>query len=498
MRLNRALISVYRKDGIAEFARILVDCGVEILATGNTFRFLIESGIEAREVSDYTGSPEILNGRVKTLHPKIHGGILSMRDAESEVEEIPGIDLVVVDLYPFYEALRDNAAEEELIEKIDIGGVTLLRSAAKNYKFVLPVSDIRDYVEVISRLSSETLDMKFRRHMAAKAFFLTSEYDAHIASWMHDHEANVIPDLLFFAPKKVFDLRCGENPHQKAAFFSSKRGIFSGFKQLSGKELSYNNIADMESGYKIVSEFTEPAAAIIKHCNPCGAAIGTDIDNAYSRAFACDEVSSFGGCIAVNRPVNKGLAMKIVQNFFEIIIAPKFDDDAIEVLSCKKNIRLITAEDGIKEEFLVRSAFGGYLVQEHDSKWDFNGCRCVTEQLPSEEMINDLSFAWKICKHVKSNAIVIVRDGCTIGVGAGQMSRIESVEIAIRKGLDCNGAVLASDGFFPFGDSIDALAKAGVKAVIQPGGSIRDEEVVNAANANKIVMLFTGRRSFFH
>ncbi|APR98507.1 bifunctional phosphoribosylaminoimidazolecarboxamide formyltransferase/IMP cyclohydrolase [Wolbachia endosymbiont of Folsomia candida] len=523
MKIKRALISVYDKTNIIDLASFLVQQQIKILSTGNTYKVLSDAGIETQEVSDYTESPEILGGRVKTLHPKIHGGILCDREkhkTEMQNLNIEPIDLLITNLYPFLDTVSSGANEEQIIEQIDIGGVALIRAAAKNFRFTLVVSSIQDYeglkAEMIKNNNETTLE--YRKHLATKAFALTAHYDSNIYSWFLSQnesnrplsepicdekflgEVNDLPEFFTLYGNKMQELRYGENPNQKAAFYSNQSTQYP-LKKIHGKELSYNNIVDIESALNIISEFEEPAAVIIKHNNPCGAAIGNNALEAYQKALSCDEVSSFGGIVAFNKQVDLKLAEELNKIFLEVIIAPSVNDDALEILQKKKNLRVIICKSFQQnEKYQIKNVIGGFLVQENNNhKIKAEEISQVTERTATEKEKADLIFAWKICKYVKSNAIVIAKDGCTIGIGAGQTSRIDSVNIAVKKaGEKCKGAVLASDAFFPFADSIIESAKRGITAIIQPGGSLKDQEVTAAANEKKIAMFFTGIRTFLH
>ncbi|AHX04936.1 bifunctional phosphoribosylaminoimidazolecarboxamide formyltransferase/IMP cyclohydrolase [Ehrlichia japonica] len=504
MKIKRAIISVYNKINIIELAKFLIEQKVEIIATTSTYKTLLDAGLQATEISDYTNFPEIMGGRVKSLHPKIHGGILSNRNthaAEALNLGIHDIDLVVVNLYPFSQIANiKTSTENEIIEQIDIGGVTLLRSGAKNFHNVTVISDINDYdtlkTEMINNQNSTTLT--YRKHLATKAFAITSAYDSNIYNWISKDSNDILPETFIIHGTKVQTLRCGENPHQKGAFYSSSENKYP-LEQLHGKELSYNNIVDIESAVNIVAEFTQPAAVIIKHSNPCGAAIADDITTAYNKAFSCDPKSSFGGIVALNREINEDIAQEINKIFIEVVIGPSITDKAMEIIQKKKNVRVILSTEYNSPKYIIKNVSNGFLLQESNtnqiSKEDLIQ---VTNFPVSDETISNLLFAWKVCKYVKSNAIVIAKDHRAVGVGAGQMSRVDSLEIAIKKALDCTGAVLASDAFFPFTDSILLSASVNISAIIQPGGSLRDQEVIEEANNKKIAMFFTNIRNFYH
>lgn len=518
-KIKRALISVTDKSGIVEFARNLKNFNVEILSTGGTAAKLKESGIDIVEVSDYTGFPEMMDGRLKTLHPKIHGGILAVRDNEDHRQaatsnQIQMIDMVVINLYQFEKTVsKPNCSLEEAIENIDIGGPTIIRAAAKNFKFVSVVTDLSDYAKILNEMmkTDGCISQTTNFMLAKKAFQLTAQYDAAISNYLgtitKDGEIKRFPDSLSVQFIKALDLRYGENPHQSAAFYREPYSAVSAIDkayQLQGKELSYNNIMDSDAAWQIVREFNKPAAIIVKHTNPCGVAISeSDLCSAYQKALETDPVSAFGGIVALNRPVDEMTAVELSKSFLEVIIAPSFNEDAKTILSSKKNVRLLEvpfSEDARPAGFDLRKVIGGLLVQERNFKeFDIRKARVVTKRTPSEYELRALEFAWKVVKHVKSNAIVITTDNQTVGIGAGQMSRIDSVKIAIMKAiLPTTGCVLASDAFFPFRDGIDMAAEAGITAVIQPGGSIRDEDAISAANEHGITMLFTETRHFKH
>ncbi|RMG92358.1 MAG: bifunctional phosphoribosylaminoimidazolecarboxamide formyltransferase/IMP cyclohydrolase PurH [Zetaproteobacteria bacterium] len=516
MKIERALISVSDKSGIEEFARALVERGVEILSTGGTARLLRKAGLKVREVSDYTGFPEIMDGRVKTLNPKVHGGILARRDhAEDrkamQTHGIQPIDLVCVNLYPFREAVgRQGCTIDEAIENIDIGGPCMVRAAAKNHRFVTIVVDPTDYGMVLESLDAGTLDEGKRRALAIKAFAHTAAYDGAIAHYFSSLNADgtqrAFPDILSRQFIKTrHELRYGENPHQKAAFYADPEDVgvsMADCQILQGKTISYNNIADADAAFACVRDFDESAVVIVKHANPCGVALGEDQADAYTRARAADAVSAFGGIAAFNRPVTGATARLIGETFMEVIIAPGFDDEALEILAAKKNLRLLLAPSAepVAGGWDFKRVSGGLLVQERDAhRLDPGDCRIVTKRQPSKDEWRDMLFAWTVAKHVKSNAIVFAKDGVTLGVGAGQMNRVNSTRIAAQHGGEAiRGSAVASDAFFPFRDGVDALAEAGATAVIQPGGSIRDEEVIAAADEHDLAMVFTGVRHFRH
>jgi len=519
--VKRALISVFDKTGIVDFARGLKDLGVEIISTGGTAKMLKEVGISIRSVSDYTGFPEVLEGRVKTLHPKVHGALLALRDNPHHMKEVAEhnielIDMVVINLYPFEATVaREGVTKEEAIENIDIGGPTMLRSAAKNYKWVVPVSDPRHYSSVLEemRKNNGAISEETSLKLATDVFQHLSRYNYLIYQYfLASHPSpELFPHLLQLQLEKVEDLRYGENPHQEAAFYkeSSVKGKdkgMAGMEQLGGKELSFNNIMDLEAAVSIAGEFEEPVAVIIKHTNPCGVATGEILLKAYERARECDPVSAFGSIVGFNRKVDSMTAEEIGKTFVEAVIAPDFEDEAIGVLKAKKDIRILKLPDERKSsshELDYRRVSGGLLVQTKDLKTFGDGLEVVTERKPSEEELKALKFAWKVCKHVKSNAIVLAGEGRTLGIGAGQMSRVDAVKIAARKMEERFGKykgviVLASDAFFPFRDSVDLAAASGVTAIIQPGGSLKDKESVAACNGHKISMAFTRMRHFRH
>ena len=515
----RALISVSDKTGVVEFAQQLRSLGWEIIATGGTMKLLSNSGVEVINISDVTGFPEICDGRVKTLHPKVHGGLLARRDDESHLQalrdnQIEFIDMVCVNLYPFRQTIaKPDVTMEDAIENIDIGGPSMLRSAAKNYKDVTVVCDPADYAQIINEIKeSGNTTVQTRLQLSAKAYTHTAEYDSMIATYMR--KAAGLNEKLFLEFDLVQGLRYGENPHQQAKFYSkAETGSYSlaNAKQLNGKELSYNNIQDANAALCIVREFDEPFCVGLKHMNPCGAAIGTDVVDAWTKAYEADKVSIFGGIVAVNREVNREVAELMKPIFLEIIMAPSFSEEALEVLCTKKNLRLLqvdmTKDDTVVNQYV--SVNGGLLVQDLDKQTaEVKAEMCVTEAKPTAEQIVDLNFGWRIVKHVKSNAIVVVKDGKTLGVGAGQMNRVGSARIALEQataalaeeGRDIKTAevVLGSDGFFPFDDTVTLAAEYGVKAIVQPGGSVRDEDSVKKANECGITMLCTGMRHFKH
>ena len=508
----RALVSVSDKTGVVEFAQQLRSLGWEIIATGGTMKLLRDSGVEVINISDVTGFPEICDGRVKTLHPKVHGGLLARRDDESHLaalkeNEIEFIDMVCVNLYPFRQTIsKPDVTMEDAIENIDIGGPSMLRSAAKNYKDVTVVCNPENYAKIIEEIKANgNTTVETRLQLSAEAYTHTAQYDAMIATYMR--KAAGLNEKLFLEFDLKQGLRYGENPHQQAKFYgAAETGSYSlaNAKQLNGKELSYNNIQDANAALCIVREFDEPFCVGLKHMNPCGAAIGTDVVDAWTKAYEADKVSIFGGIVAVNREVTKEAAELMKPIFLEIIMAPSFSEEALEVLSTKKNLRLLQV-DMSKDESVVNqyvSVNGGLLVQDLDKTTaTVTAEMCVTETKPTEEQVTDLNFGWRVVKHVKSNAIVVVKDGHTVGVGAGQMNRVGSAEIALKQAQAAGfteGLVLASDGFFPFDDTVTLAAQYGVTAIVQPGGSVRDEDSVKKANECGITMLCTGMRHFKH
>ncbi len=514
-RVQRAILSVTDKTGLVDFARRLATLGIELISTGGTAKLLRDSGISVKDISDLTGFPEMLDGRVKTLHPKVHGGILHRREDPkyvSAVKEhgIQPIDMVVVNLYAFEKtAAKPGVAFEELIENIDIGGPSMIRSAAKNFHDVAVVTSPSDYDAIAAELESDAgqLSQETKWHLTQKAFATTAAYDSAIASTLeqispHNVELNPdgFPTTLRFSFHKTLDLRYGENPHQKAAMYSdgSGKGVANA-RQLQGKELSYNNIVDLQAAWDLAQEFDEPVVAIIKHTNPCGTATGKTLAEAYKRALECDPVSAFGGVIGVNRPIDLGAAEEMHKLFLEVIAAPGFDDAAKEKFASKKNLRLVEVVPS-NQKWILKNVSGGMLVQDADVRPLRDAdLKVVTKRPPTPEETRALLFAWKVCKHVKSNAIVYARDGQTVGVGAGQMSRVDSAKIgAMKAQLPLKGTVAASDAFFPFPDGVEEIAKAGATAIIQPGGSQRDPEVIEAADRLGLAMLFTGVRHFRH
>ena len=527
VKIGRALLSVSDKTGLVELAGALARHGVELVSTGGTARALREAGLEVRDVSDLTDFPEMMDGRVKTLHPKVHGGLLAVRDdpahAEAMAEHgIGAIDLVVVNLYPFAQTVARGAGRDEIIENIDIGGPSMVRSAAKNHRFVAILTDPGDYSQLVQTLDENdgTTSFELRKYLAAKAFAATAGYDSAIAQWFaFADQGRMFPETLPLALKLGAELRYGENPHQQAALYvpagPHARGIAQA-EQVQGKELSYNNYNDADAALELVSEFREsgPACVIVKHANPCGVAVGASLVEAYEAAFACDSVSAFGGIIAVNRPIDEAAAEAMTQIFTEVVIAPAADEAARAVFARKKNLRLLLSWDDLPDPtrrgLILKSIAGGYLLQSRDNgRVGRSDLKVVTKRPPTERELADCLFAWTVAKHVKSNAIVYAKDGATAGIGAGQMNRLESARIAAWKARDAAdkagwaeprtiGSAVASDAFFPFADGLLAAVEAGATAVIQPGGSIRDDEVIAAADQAGLAMVFTGMRHFRH
>ncbi len=500
--MKRALISVFDKNGILEFANFLVKHGVEIISTGGTYKHLKENGVPVIEVAEVTGAPEMLDGRVKTLHPVIHGGILAIRDnaehmATIKERGISTIDMVVVNLYPFFKKVNEDLTFEEKVEFIDIGGPTMLRSAAKSFKDVVVISDTADYETVMKEMETGEVTFETKKRLAGKVFNLTSAYDAAISQFLLGDE---MPKYLNASYEKLMDLRYGENPHQKAAYYVSTTdtGAMKDFEQLNGKELSFNNLRDMDVAWRTVCEFIEPACCGLKHSTPCGAAIGKDVHEAYVKAYECDPVSIFGGIVALNKEVNADTAREMIKIFLEIVIAPSFTDEALEVLKTKKNLRVIKCKHTPQDKINMVKVDGGLLIQDEDLSFTTD-YEAVTEKAPTAEEMENLIFGMKVVKHVKSNAIVVVKDMMAVGIGNGETNRIWPTRQAIeRAGDKIEGAILASDAFFPFRDVVDECAKAGIRAIIQPGGSMRDQESIDACNEHGISMVFTGMRHFKH
>ena len=514
VRIARALLSVSDKRGIVDFARGLAELGIEIVSTGGTARELEGAGIGVRSIEDFTGFPEIMSGRVKTLHPKLYAGLLALRDdpahmVAAEEQDVEFVDLVCVNLYPFERAAGQRGVEEaEVIENIDIGGPTMIRAAAKNFPFAAVVVGPESYDAVLEELrgSEGRLSLQTRESLAAEAFAYTARYDTAISRWFAEKQEE-FPPLYVRAFEKVVDLPYGENPHQRAAFYAqigARMHVLSMVRQLNGKELSFNNLLDLNAARLLVREFEVPACAIIKHNNPCGCAVGGSAAEAYRRAFGADPVSAFGGVICFNRPVDGALAEELSKQFIEVLFAPAFSEEAVETLSAKQNLRVLEDNERRKlniAEPEVRQVMGGLLVQDRDLDLEERGeMQVVTERKPSEQEWGEMLFAWKVCKHVRSNAIVLSKDLTTAGIGAGQMSRVDSVRLALEKSTadSLEGAALASDAFFPFADGPQVAIEAGITAIIQPGGSVRDHEVVDAADEAGISMVFTSRRHFRH
>ncbi|KSU81220.1 MULTISPECIES: bifunctional phosphoribosylaminoimidazolecarboxamide formyltransferase/IMP cyclohydrolase [Fictibacillus] len=512
MSIKRALVSVSNKEGLVPFVQALAEQGVEIISTGGTSKALQEAGVKVTGISEVTGFPEIMDGRVKTLHPMIHGGLLAVRDNESHVQQmeengISPIDLVVVNLYPFKETIaKENVAFEDAIENIDIGGPSMLRSAAKNHAYVTVVVDPADYSKVLEEVQQNNqVSDETRKKLAAKTFRHTAAYDALIAEYLTNMVEEENPESFTVTYEKKQDLRYGENPHQKAAFYKAPLGTKTSIaqaEQLHGKELSYNNINDADAALQIVREFSDPAVVAVKHMNPCGVGTGSSVEEAFARAFEADPISIFGGIIASNVEINAAAAQKMSEIFLEIVIAPSFSTEAKEILTKKKNIRLLTLELGEdkKQEKKLTTVRGGLLVQDEDAYGlDQANISVPTKREPTEKEWEDLKLAWKVVKHIKSNAIVLTKDQMTIGVGAGQMNRVGAANIAIEQaGEKAQGSALGSDAFFPMDDTVEAAAKAGITAIIQPGGSVKDEDSIKKADEYGIAMVFTGVRHFKH
>lgn len=500
-----ALISLTDKTGCVELASGLSGLGYTIVSTGNTARLLRESKVECVEISDFTGFPEILGGRVKTLNPKVFGGILARRDNKDDLAEmaqhgIVDIDVVVVNLYNFSGAASNvDSSIPELVEKIDIGGVSLIRAAAKNFRFVSILTAPHQYLEFLERAGKGEIDEPYRQFLAIEAFKVTAQYDSLISSTLERRTTGETGTLSIFEPERRV-LRYGENPHQKGYFFGDFNEYF---EQLIGKELSYNNILDLSAASELVSELDGVVCAIIKHSNPCGVGTSENSLDAYTKALSCDPVSAFGGIVVFNSIVDAETAEKLNEIFLELVVAPSFTEEAIEILNRKKQRRVLLQKKKVDIPFVIRNAAGGYLVQEKDSyRGELENFETVTRKMPEKGAEKDILLAWKICANVKSNAIVLVKEGRSIGIGAGQVSRVDSVKIAIRKaeefGFDTKGAIAASDAFFPFEDGVNLLAEAGITVIVQPGGSVRDKESIEAADRHAISMIFTKVRHFKH
>jgi phosphoribosylaminoimidazolecarboxamide formyltransferase/IMP cyclohydrolase len=516
VRVRRALLSVSDKRGLVELAKGLRELDVELVSTGGTARALEEAGLETRAIEDFTGFPEMMDGRVKTLHPRLYAGLLARRDDESHLaaaadQSIEQVDLVCVNLYPFEQTIaRGDASEQEAIENIDIGGPTMIRAAAKNSDYAAVLVDPDDYEPVLAELteSGGRLSLDTRRRLAARAFATTARYDAAISGWFARNEEG-LPGGFTESFEKVSDLRYGENPHQQAAFYArvgASTHLLAGVEQLHGKELSFNNLLDLSSARELVEEFDEPACVIVKHNNPCGCAVGDTVQAAYEQAFACDPQSAYGGVIALNRRVDAACAEQLSQQFIEVLLAPGFEPEALEVLQAKKNVRLLELAHwpAPTSEPEGKPVLGGRLVQSRDTVDETREqMRTISSHEPSEQEWRDMQFAWIVCRHVRSNAIVLARDGATIGIGAGQMSRIDAVRIATEKAKAfrpelLTGAALASDAYFPFADGPELAMSAGVGAIIQPAGSVRDQDVIDAVDAAGATMVATDRRHFRH
>lgn len=527
VKIKRALVSVSDKTGITELGQGLTRHGVELLSTGGTSKALKQAGLTVKDVSDVTGFPEMMDGRVKTLHPKVHGGLLALRAnpdhmKQLQAQEITPIDMVVVNLYPFAQTVaKPGVRLEEAIENIDIGGPSMIRSGSKNYQSVAVIVNPARYQDILAEMDQNEgqISESTLQTLAVEAFDHTAEYDAgihrYLAAQLAPGEASAFPETIRYTFHKQQALRYGENPHQQAAFYrqaqaggADDEASVTSAQQLHGKELSFNNIIDIHAALEPVKEFNEPAACVIKHTNPCGMAMGKDISEAYAKAYAADPLSAFGGIVGLNRPCTKAIAEKMKDIFLECVIAPSFEPEALELLKAKKNIRLM--QTGVLAPAQQNSqtwpgmdlkrVVGGLLLQERDfGQITEQGLKIVSKRKPTKEELADLLFGWRVCKHVKSNAILLAKDGVTVGVGPGQTNRVGAAEIALRMAGDkAQGAVLASDAFFPFRDGIDLVAKAGVKAVIQPGGSVNDEQVIAAADENNMAMVFTGLRHFKH
>jgi phosphoribosylaminoimidazolecarboxamide formyltransferase/IMP cyclohydrolase len=513
VQVGRALLSVSDKTGIVDFARGLVELGVEIVSTGGTAQELIGYGVPVRSISDLTGFPEIMDGRVKTLHPKLYAGLLAVRDnpqhaREAAEHDVEPVDLVCVNLYPFEQtAARRGASEAEVMENIDIGGPTMIRAAAKNHAYAAPVVSPESYDAILDELreSDRRLSMVTRESLAAEAFAYTARYDTAIARWFQEKRED-FPPLFVRAFEKVLELPYGENPHQRAAYYEqvgARTHVLSMVSQLGGKPISFNNLLDLDAGRLLLNEFQIPACVIIKHNNPCGVAAGANAIEAYQRALACDPMSAFGGVVCLNRAVDAELAAALSDQFIEVLFARGYDDDAVAVLAEKPNSRILDDRENRSPNMIepnLRQVLGGMLVQDRDADIEERGeMQVVTERRPTETEWQELSFAWKVCKHVKSNAIVMSRGLATVGIGAGQMSRVDAVRLAIEKARDgLTGAVMASDAYFPFSDGPGLALEAGVTAIIQPGGSVRDHLTVEAVDKAGGTMVFTSRRHFLH
>lgn len=513
-KIKRAIISVSDKTGLVDLVKTLAQKNVEIFSTGGTLRTIREAGLEAQSIENYTNFPEMLDGRVKTLHPKIHGGILGIRENEShqdsmKAHDILPFDLVIINLYPFENVIKkENVAFEDVVENIDIGGPTLIRSAAKNYRYVAVLVDPSQYSEFINRFNENegALSEEFRFELMKDAFIRTSSYDSVISNYMIGLQGETFPEQMSVAMKKESSLRYGENPHQQAGFYLPILSEKPAWNKLHGKELSYNNLIDVDIAIRVAKDFSMPVCAIFKHTNPCGISIGDDMKQNLKRAMATDPVSYFGGIVSMNREVNSDTAEIMANEFLEIIIAPKFSSEALEILTKKKNIRLLEIPDLSTlhmQHYEIKSSAGGFLLQEVDLDISQqNEFTVVTDTKPDDALLFEMEFAFRVVKYIKSNAIVFTKNGQTLGIGAGQMSRIDSIRFAIEKarmaGLDLEGSVLASDAFFPFRDGVDLAIEAKIAGIVQPGGSMRDAESILAANESKLPMVFTGKRHFRH
>lgn len=515
VEIRRALLTVSDKTGIVDFARGLADLGVELVSTGGTAGALADAGIPHRSITDYTGFPEIMDGRVKTLHPKLYAGLLAVRDDPSHLSaaqeaEVEMVDLVCVNLYPFEQTVaRRGVADSEVIENIDIGGPTMIRAAAKNFSFAAPVVSPESYDAILDELraSERMLSLTTRESLAAEAFAYTARYDTAITRWFSEKRNDDFPQLFVRAFEKVTDLSYGENPHQRAAYYAqvgSPTHLLSNVRQLGGKPLSFNNLLDLNGARMLVREFGAPSCVIVKHNNPCGVATGDTPLEAYARAYECDPMSAFGGVVCLNRPVDGELAESLVRQFIEVLFAPGYSDEALEILSVRRNLRVLQDDENLPLHLAepdLKQVVGGLLVQDRDLDTQERAEMTVaTRRQPTDAEWSELLFAWRVCKHVRSNAIVLVRDSASVGIGAGQMSRVDSVRIAVEKAREgsIEGAVLASDAFFPFADGPQLAVEAGVTAIIQPGGSVRDADVIAAADAAGVAMVFTSRRHFKH
>lgn len=517
--VRRALLSVSDKTGLVDLGKALAGAGVELVSTGGTAATLRDAGLDVKDVAELTGFPEMMDGRVKTLHPVVHGGLLALRDNDDHVAAmdahgIGGIDLLVVNLYPFEATVAAGAGYDDCIENIDIGGPAMIRAAAKNHGFVNVVVDVEDYAALLDEMSANggATSLKFRQTLAQRAYARTSAYDAAVSTWMADAIGSEHPRRRAVAGTLVQEMRYGENPHQGAAFYTDGSGGLASAFQVQGKALSYNNINDTDAAIELVADLGDaPACAIIKHANPCGVARGANMLEAYTRAFDCDRTSAFGGIIALNQALDGSTATAISEIFTEVVIAPGATDEAKAIFEAKKNLRLLLVDalpDPTRSGKMWKQVSGGYLVQDRDNG-QLGDLKVVTKRAPSDAEMEDMQLAWKVAKHVKSNAIIYVKDGATVGVGAGQMSRVDSTRIAARKSADMaealglaepltKGSVVASDAFFPFSDGLLTAAEAGATAIIQPGGSMRDDEVIKAADDAGLAMVFTGMRHFRH